>query len=307
MAYDARVLSGIGVLAAIVEAGAFSRAGEALGLSQSGVSRAVSRLEGRLGIRLFHRTARAVTLTDEGRRFYEEVRPLLDGLEDAATRAAGSARAVRGQLRINTDAAFGRFVLARRLGDFLQRFPDLSVEVVVRDRMGDLVAEGFDVAVRFGEPEPSALIARLLLRTRVLTCATPDYIARHGRPDHPSDLDGGDHTVIQFRNPATGHPFDWEFHRGTERVAVRGSGRLTVNDTGTLLGACLSGLGIAQPLELYAKDYIEDGRLVPLLEAWTGERFPLHAYVPTRRHTSAKVQAFLAFIGETARSAEISH
>ncbi|MBP2496143.1 DNA-binding transcriptional LysR family regulator [Methylobacterium sp. PvP062] len=300
MVYDARALSGIGVLAAIVEAGAFSRAGEALGLTQSGVSRAVARLEERLGIRLFHRTARAVTLTDDGRRFYEEVRPLLDGLEEAANRATGSAQAVRGNLRITTDAAFGHFVLAPNIHRFLERHPGLSVEVAVRDRMGDVVAEGFDVAVRFGEPEPSALIARLVLRTRVLTCASPGYLARHAHPAHPSDLDDGGHACIRFRNPATGRPFAWEFHRGAERVAVRGEGRLTVNDTGALLGACVSGLGIAQPLELYARGYIEDGRLVPLLEDWAEESFPLHAYLPTRQLTSAKVRAFLAFMAELA-------
>jgi DNA-binding transcriptional LysR family regulator len=243
-----------------------------------------------------------VTLTDEGRRFYEEVRPLLDGLEDAAGRAAGAAQAVRGHLRINTDAAFGHFVLAPHLDRFLERHPDLSVEVAVRDRMGDLVAEGFDAAIRFGEPEPSALIARAVLRTRVLTCAAPAYVARRGRPAHPAELDSGRHACIRFRNPATGQPFAWEFHRGGERVAVRGDGRLTVNDTGVLLGACLSGQGIAQPLELYARDYIRDGRLVPLLEDWAEEEFPLYPYLPTRQHTSAKVRAFLAFVGEAAEA-----
>ncbi|WP_313900793.1 substrate binding domain-containing protein [Methylobacterium sp. J-077] len=157
---------------------------------------------------------RSPVTTPAGRRFYEKVRPLLDGLEDPATRATGSAQAVRGHLRIKTDAAFSDFVLAPRLDRFRERHPELSVEVAVRDRVGDIVAEGFDVAVRFGEPEPSALIARLILRTRVLTCASPGYVARHGHPAHPSDLDDGRHACIRFRNPATGQPFAWEFHRG---------------------------------------------------------------------------------------------
>jgi DNA-binding transcriptional LysR family regulator len=115
MSFDGQLLSGIGVMAAVVESGAFSRAGQTLGLSQSGVSRAVARLEERVGVRLFHRTARAVSLTDEGRRFFEEVRPLLAGIEDAATQAAGAAVVVRGRLRINTDTAFGQFILAPKV------------------------------------------------------------------------------------------------------------------------------------------------------------------------------------------------
>jgi DNA-binding transcriptional LysR family regulator len=243
-----------------------------------------------------------VTLTDEGRRFYEQVRPLLTGIEEAAAQAAGSASAVRGRLRVNTDAAFGHFVLAPKLHAFLDRHPDLAVEIAVRDRMGDLIAEGFDVAVRFGEPEPSSLIARLLLETRVLTCASPDYIARRGRPAHPLDLaaDGG-HECIRFRDPVTGRPFEWEFRRAGETVPIDVAGRLVINDTGTLLGACQSGQGIGQALELYVRPFLADGRLVHLLEEWSDERFPLYAYHPSRRHPSAKVRAFLEFVVELAR------
>jgi len=301
MAFDARLLSGIGVMAAVVEAGAFSRAGEALGLTQSGVSRAIARLEARVGVRLFHRTARAVTLTDEGRRFYEEVRPLLTGIEEAAAQAAGSASAVRGRLRVNTDAAFGHFVLAPKLRTFLDRHPDLAVEIAVRDRMGDLIAEGFDVAVRFGEPAPSSLIARLLLETRVLTCASPDYIARRGRPAHPLDLVADGHECIRFCDPVTGHPFEWEFRRAGEVVPVDVAGRLVINDTGTLLAACESGQGIGQALELYVQPYLTGGRLMQVLEEWSEERFPLYAYHPSRRHPSAKVRAFLEFAVDLAR------
>jgi DNA-binding transcriptional LysR family regulator len=158
MAFDSRLLSGIQVLVATVEAGSFARAATTLGITPSGVSRAVARLEQRVGIRLFDRTARAVALTDEGRSFYQRVKPLLTGIEDAATEAAGAAAVVRGRLRVNVDPFFARLVLAPRLGKFLAAYPELSVEIVGRDRLGDLVADGFDAAVRFGEPEPSALV-----------------------------------------------------------------------------------------------------------------------------------------------------
>src|ERR1700761_9089321 len=131
MAFDTRILSGIGVLAAVVESGNFVRAGEALGLTPSGVSRAVARLEQRVGVRLFDRTPRAVTLTDEGRRFHAQVVPLLAGLEQAAADAAGAAVTVRGRLRINVDPWFARLILAPRLSEFLAAHPALSLEVTV--------------------------------------------------------------------------------------------------------------------------------------------------------------------------------
>lgn len=150
MAFDTRLLSGVGVLAAIVESGSFVRASEALGLTPSGVSRAVARLEAQLGVRLFDRTPRAVTLTDDGRRFHAQVMPLMAGLEEAAADAAGAAASVRGRLRVNVDPWFARLVLAPRLSVFLAAHPALSLELVVRDTLGELIADGFDFAVRFG-------------------------------------------------------------------------------------------------------------------------------------------------------------
>lgn len=274
MTFDSRLLNGIGVLSAVVEAGSFARAGEALGLTQPAVSRAVARLEARVGLRIFHRTARSITLTDEGRRFYEAVAPHLAAIEDAATEAGGARVAARGRLRVNVDEPVGRFVLTPRLQPLLARHPELAIELAVRDRMGDLVAEGFDVAVRFGVPQPSSLIGRKLLDTRVLTCASPDYLARHGTPGHPRELAAGDpagHQGVLLRDPATGHPFAWEFVRGREVVPVRMAGQLTVNGTSALLGACLGGQGLAQLLEVYARDYVADGRLVQVLPEWADE------------------------------------
>jgi DNA-binding transcriptional LysR family regulator len=297
MAFDSRLLSGIGVLSAVIEAGSFVRAGEALGLTQPAVSRAVARLEARVGIRIFNRTARSITLTDEGRRFYEAVAPHLSGIEEAAVLAAGTGAAVQGRLRVNVDGAFGHYVLAPNIETFLSRYPDLSMEVSVRDRMGDLVADGFDLAVRFGIPDPSALIGRLLLETRVITCASADYVARHGAPAHPKDLEQG-HECVLLRDPSTGRHFDWEFVKDDAVVPVTVKGRLKVNDTGGLLGACLGGEGIAQLLELYARDMIADGRLVQLLPDWSGETFPLYAFYHSAKPVPAKVRAFLDFVLE---------
>lgn len=294
MAFDSRLLNGIGVLAAVVEAGSFVAAGAALGISQSGVSRAVARLEQRVGIRIFQRSARSIALTIEGREFFHSVQPHLASIEEAALSAAGAMAVIRGRLRVAIEPAFGNYVLAPAIGGFLDRHPDLKVELIVRDRMPDLVAEGFDAAIRFGPPELSAVTARLLLRTTVPTCATPAYVARHGLPAHPADLAA--HRCILMRDPATGRGHGWALQRGTEVVTVQPRGSLMVNDTGALIGALLSGHGIAQPLGVYADAMIRDGQLVQLLPEWNDERFPLYAYHRSQQLMSARLRAFLDFV-----------
>ncbi len=171
MSFD---LSGIAVLAQVVESGSFVRAAEALELSSSGVSRAISRLEARMGVRLFERTTRSLNLTDEGQRLYDQVRPHLTGVSEAVALASGAAHAVRGKLRVNIDAFFARVFLASRLTEFLNRYPDLSVELLTQESLGDLVADRFDLAVRFVDPPAgSSLVARRLATTRILTVASP--------------------------------------------------------------------------------------------------------------------------------------
>ncbi|OHV79993.1 LysR family transcriptional regulator [Rhizobium sp. LCM 4573] len=301
MAFDSRLLSGIGVLSAVIEAGSFVRAGEALGLTQPAVSRAVARLEARVGLRIFNRTARSITLTDEGRRFYEAVAPHLSGIEEATILATGAKEAVQGRLRVNVDGAFGHYLLAPKVETFLARFPDLSLEISVRDRMGDLVADGFDVAVRFGVPESSALVTRLLLETRVITCASADYLARHGVPTHPKDLEQ-EHECVLLRDPSSGRHFAWEFNKGEVVIPVSVKGRLLVNDTGSLVGACLGGQGVAQLLQLYAQHLLADGQLVHLLSDWSTETFPLYTYYHPAKFVPAKVRAFVDFVLELVSS-----
>jgi DNA-binding transcriptional LysR family regulator len=296
MPFDERMLNGMGVLTAIVDCGSFAAAGEALDMSQSGVSRSVARLEGRLGIRLFDRTTRSVTLTDEGRRFYQQIVPLLSGLEEAAASAAQGASAVRGRLRVNMDPFFSRLVLGPRLGGFIDKHPDLQLELVTRDELGDMVADGFDLAIRFGEPPVSTLIARKLLDTRVLTVAAPCYLRKHGHPANPAGLEDARHVCIKFRDPLTGYPFRWEFQRGRKKLVIAPQGRLTVNDVGTLHSVCVAGQGVAQILSLGAESLLASGKLVELFPDWADEVYPLYALYPSRHHPPAKVRAFFEFI-----------
>jgi DNA-binding transcriptional LysR family regulator len=274
---DGRLVGGLVVLAAVADARSFGRAAERLGMTQSGVSKAIAKLESRLGARLIHRTSRAVELTDEGRALQERVAQHLAGIGEAAAETSRTRETVRGRLRVNVDPLFSRVVLSPKLSEFLLQNPQMELRIETRDRIADLVSDGFDLAVRFGEPVPSALIARRILDARILTVASPIYIARHGRPGRPRDLASDTHQCIRAIDTSTGRPFEWEFRRGKESVSVAVNGRLTVTDSGTKLGACLAGFGIAQVIDLGLEHHFRQrvprlvGRTIPALRLL---RFP---------------------------------
>jgi DNA-binding transcriptional LysR family regulator len=293
---DSQLVGGLTVLAAIADAKSFGRAAERLGMTQSGVSKAIAKLEARLGTRLVHRTSRAVALTDEGRALYDRVAEHLAGIGEAAAEIATSRGAVRGRLRVNVDPLFSRLVLAPNLAELLQQNPGLELRIETRDRIADLVSDGFDLAVRFGEPASSALIARRLFNARILTVAAPAYLERHGRPSHPQELASQAHQCILAIDPATGRPFDWEFWRGNECIPVAVNGRLTVTDSATKLGACLAGFGVAQVIDLGLEHHFKRGDLINLFPDWSDERFPLYVYYVSRNHVPAKVRTFIDFI-----------
>jgi DNA-binding transcriptional LysR family regulator len=293
---DGRLVSGLVVLAAVADACSFGRAAERLGMTQSGVSKAIAKLETRLSTRLVHRTSRAVELTDEGRALYQRVVQHLAGIGEAAAETSKSRAAVRGKLRVNVDPLFSRMVLSPKLSEFLLQNPDIELRIETRDRIADLVSDGFDLAIRFGEPMPSALIARRLFNARILTVASPIYIGRQGRPRQPQDLASDAHQCILAIDPSTGRPFDWEFRRGKESISVAVNGRLTVTDSGTKLGACLAGFGIAQVIDLGLKHHFESGALINVFPDWSDERFPLYVYYASRNYVPAKVRTFIDFI-----------
>jgi len=290
------LLEGVDVMAAVVDTRSFGGAAQVLDMSQSGVSRAVARLETRLGIRIFERTTRSVRLTEEGRHFYEQVMPLIGALAEVTSSAAGDAQMVQGRLRINVDPLFARFILGPRLGPFLDRYPDLELDMRSKEDLGDLVADGFDLALRFGHPLPSSLVARKLFDTRVLAMASPAYLERFGHPTDPRELENTPHRCILFREPVTGKPFAWEFHQQRKQLTVKPQGQLTVNDPGTVYSACLAGLGIAQLFELGIEQYTSSNQLVQLFPEWSDQRFPLYAYYPSRHHVPAKTRALLSFV-----------
>jgi DNA-binding transcriptional LysR family regulator len=299
MPFDGRLLSGVTVLAAVVDAGSFARAADAIGMTTSGVSRAVARLEARVGARLLDRTTRSVALTDEGRRFYETVKPSLTTIEDAAIAVSGAKNIVRGRLRVDIDSVLSSLILPGRLGKFLEQYPELSLECITREQISDLIGDGIDLAVRFGEPPVSSLIIRKLGDLKVITVAAPGYLKRRGRPKHPNDL--ADHFCIHHRDPLTRQAYDWEFHNGRKVITVKTKSRLLVSDARTLLTECVSGTGVAQVFTVAVRDLLESRKLVELFPDWSEETFSLHAYYPSRHHPAAKVRAFVEFVLQAVR------
>lgn len=293
---DAKLLGGLLVFLAVADARSFVRAAQRLDMTQSGVSRAIAKLEERLGARLLDRTSRAVTLTDEGRGLCERVTPLLSGIGDAAAETSRTRSAVRGRLRVNVDPLFARMALAPKLCEFLYENPMMELRLETRDRMGDLVSDGFDLAIRFGVPAPSALIARRLFDARILTVASPLYLARHGKPTHPRDLSSDSHQCIRAIDTMSGKPFDWEFWQGNNVVSVSVNSRLCLTDSSTKLESCLAGFGIAQVIDLGLDKYLSERTLINVFPDWSDERFPLYAYYVSKNYMPQKIRRFIDFV-----------
>jgi DNA-binding transcriptional LysR family regulator len=296
MRFDEQTLSDCNVFVAVVRCGSFANAARSLDLSQSVASRAVARLEKRLGVRVLDRTTRSVSLTDDGRGLFERLEPLLQGFENAFSSAAEEQSRVRGRLRVKMHPTLAHVIGGRQLKTFLEDYPELSVELISSDKFGDLVGEGLDIVLYVGELPSSSLIAKKLLDTRVITVAAPDYLAKHVKVAHPNDLLTQEHTLIGYRNPETGRTFQWEFHRGRKIVKIATAGRLIVSDIVNLHGICVAGWGIAQVLEVAVKQMIETGALVELLPEWSDERFPIYAVYHSRNYVPPKVRAFVDFV-----------
>lgn len=302
MSFDGRLLAGVSVLAAVVEAGNFSRAGDMLGLSASGVSRSISRLEERLGVRLLDRTTRTLHLTHEGAALYERASPHLQGIEEAANYTSGASVHVRGNIRVSLNPLFARYVLADKLSLLRQRYPHLELTMIQQSDIGDLVSEGIDVAVRFGPQPASTMTSRLLLNTRVLTVASPAYLEQFGKPVTPDELER--HNCIQYIDPRTNKPFVWELRRGSEVLTLKTQGHLTTTDPDLMVQACLGGAGITQALALSVERFVKSGELVQLFPYWADETYPLYITRPSRRLAPAAVDAFIGFCQEICSSSD---
>jgi DNA-binding transcriptional LysR family regulator len=286
-------LFAMNVFAKVVEHGSFARAAERLAISTSAASRQVAELEAHLGARLLHRTTRRISLTESGQAFYERCVQLLADLEEAESAAAASAAEAKGTIRLTCSTHFGVRHLAPAIAAFLAGHPRVKFDVSLSERIVDLVEEGYDLAVRIGQPGGQNLVARRLWQTRIVACASPGYLARHGTPRSPEDLAG--HACLTYEYLALRNTWRFRDERGRER-AVRVAGPLHANNGGLLAAAAVQGLGIAFEPDFIVAPDLEAGRLRPVLEAFEAPVSDVYAVYPSRRHLSAKVRAFVEFL-----------
>ncbi|HZH25865.1 MAG TPA: LysR family transcriptional regulator [Azospirillaceae bacterium] len=278
----------------VVEAKSFTAAAERLQLSKSVVSRRLSDLEERLGARLLNRTTRSLSLTPAGQAFYERARAIVSAVEDAEQTVAELNREPRGLLRVNGPMSFGLLHLAAAVSEFMKRHPAIELELELTDRYVDVVEEGWDVAIRIGRLPNSSLIARRLAPSRRIVCASPAYLERHGRPEHPDDL--ARHECLLYTGiPTTGQ---WPFLIDGELRMVRVRGRMRVNNADVLAQAALAGLGIAALPTFMIHEDLAAGRLVPILERQMAQDAAVHAVWPHHRHLSPKVRALVDFLAD---------
>jgi LysR family transcriptional regulator for bpeEF and oprC len=290
------------VFARVAELGSFARAADALELSRARVSEAVAGLERALGARLLHRTTRRLSLTDDGRAYYERCAHILADVDEAEALVVGSREAPRGRLRVDMPMALARQFLVPALPRLLARHPELQLEVRLENRAIDLVAEGVDCAISYGEPLDTGLVARRIGTTHLVTCASPAYLARRGAPRAPDDL--ARHDCVAFLALATGRPAEWVFERRGARATHRPTGNLAFNSMEACVEAAAAGLGMTQVLSALAHDAIVTGRLAVVLLDAAAEGPPLYVVYPPTRQLSARIRAFAEFAAEVFAEAD---
>lgn len=295
---DAKIASGadrargLEVFAAVIDRGSFSAAGRALGLTPSAVSRTIDRIEARLGVRLLLRSTRALALTAEGQAYLQTARRILADLDDAEQEIADQG-APRGRLRVSAALSHGRLCVVPLLGAFVQRYPHLLVDISLTDTLADVAAGQADVAIRFGPLADSALTALKIGETRRVVVASPDYLARHGTPQHPEDLHAHDCLNFNFRRA---EPV-WPFRRDGQDFALSVRGSIEANNGETLGQLAANGVGITRVGAFSVAAEIEAGRLVPILEAFNpGDVEAIHAVFVGGANTPARVRVFVDFL-----------
>ena len=281
-------LTSMRVFVRVVERGGLSAAAEAERISPTMVGKHVRYLEERLGVRLLNRTTRRQSLTEAGQLYYDRSKHALAEVEAADACVNRMRQVPRGVLRVTAPVSFGAYRFTPALNDYLANYPEVRIELSLNDRIVDLVEEGIDAAIRIGNLPDSTLIARPLAPYRMVVCAAPAYLEKHGRPQNPGELK--DHNCLDFLNVPAQNLWPFAVGGGVRHVEVSGS--LYVNNGHALRAAAVAGLGIILSPWLLADDDIAAGRLVPLLEEWAAPRKPLHLIYPSTRHMTPKLSTF---------------
>jgi DNA-binding transcriptional LysR family regulator len=306
-AFDPIQLSSIALFCKAAEVGSFTVAARQAGVTPAAVSRAISRIESRLGVRLFARSTRQVKLTDDGSAYYAQCREGLALIADAG-RALGGARATpTGVLRVSVPTTYGHYRLLPWLPTFMARYPQITVEVNVSNRNIDFVDEGFDIAIRLGAPQDSRLVAIPLEEAALAVYAAPSYLAGRGIPRTLQELDS--HVLAQFVLPSTGKPLPWLFQEaGRDVELILASPFRCSDDPLAAISFAIAGGGLCQTYRFIAAQAVARGELVEVLQPFAGRSRPFSLLYPQNRHLSAKVRAFVDFLRErVAPAGEISH
>ena len=278
------------IFARVVECASFTRAADTLGVPRSSVSAAVQELEGRVGARLLHRTTRKVSPTQDGIAFYERCQRVIADVEDTENLFRQTAARPSGRLRIDVPGRIGRLIIAPALPDFLDRYPEIDIDLGVTDRAVNLVEDSIDCVLRVGSLSDSGLIARSIGELPLINVASTAYLTRYGTPQAPDDL--SDHWAVNYASPSNGRIEDWEWveHGAIHTVPLRG--RVTVNSAEAYIACCLAGLGLIQIPAYDVKQHLEARELIEVMPHHRAEPMPMTLLYPHRRHLSRRLQVF---------------
>lgn len=289
-------LQAMEVFVQVVDAGGFTRAAENMQLPKATVSTLVQGLELALAVKLLHRTTRQVSVTADGAAYYERCLRILADVKEAEESLSRNRANPSGRLRVDVSTALANTLLIPALPDFFRRYPDIVLDLGCSDRPVDLIEEGVDCAIRGGALPDSGLIARRIGVLEFATCATPAYLAQHGRPTHPRDL--LEHRCVNYFSSKTGKTSDWDFIRGGEKLLIPAPACLAVNEATAYVAAGLAGLGVLQMSTFMLEPYLKTGELEVVLQDWSSEPMPINVVYPQNRHLSAKVRVFVEWIAD---------
>jgi LysR family transcriptional regulator for bpeEF and oprC len=289
-------LQAMEVFVQVVDAGGFTRAADSMQLPKATVSTLVQQLEQALQVKLLNRTTRQVSVTADGAAYYERCLRILADVREAEETLSKTKANPGGRLRVDAATSMANDLIIPALPDFFHRFPDIKLELGCSDRPVDLIEEGVDCAIRGGLLSDSSLIARRVGVMHFGTGATPEYLAKHGRPQHPRDLD--QHRCINYFSSKTGKIFPWDFTKDGETITMDIPSCLAVNDSNAYTTAGLAGLGIMQIARYRMEPLVQKGLVEYILDDWVSQPLPVNIVYPQNRHLSAKVRVFVEWVAE---------
>lgn len=282
----------------VVETRSFTKAADTLHMSKTTVTQLVQQLETRLRVKLLNRTTRKVNVTADGAVYYERAVRLLAEMDDAETSLSSASAVPRGRLRVDVPSPFARLVLVPALPAFHARYPDIQIDMGVSDRVVDIIGENVDCVVRGGTLLDQSLMARSLGDLQLGAYAAPAYLANHGTPIDPRDLEGTHHRIVGFLWARSGKTYPYVMQRDGEQLEVQGQHAFAFDDGNAYLAAGVAGLGVIWLPTYMAEVHRERGELVPLFADWSFESMPMHVAYPPNRHVSAKLRVFIDWVVE---------